>query len=235
MNNVLRNYKLAALDAVLVAPWGDIGEPCVVSTDILPLAITMMAGPQIMSAIVFVTSERAVRNSLAFVIAVLVATTIGVAVLLGVHSLLDLSLGDPSDNGSAGKIIQFTLVALLIAAAIKNYVRRETIEPPKWLGKLQEAGAKQAMRTGLLVILLMPSDLIVMLTVATNLQQNGHGLGDAVPFILLTTLVAALPLLGYLLFHRRAVNAMPRLRDWMNADSWLVNIIVCAIFIGLIL
>jgi Sap, sulfolipid-1-addressing protein len=71
--------------------------------------------------------------------------------------------------------------------------------------------------------------------VATNLEQNGDSLGAAVPFILLTTLIAALPLLGYLLFHRRAVGAMPKLRDWMNANSWLVNIIVCVIFIILII
>ena len=192
---------------------------------ILPLAITMMAGPQIMSAIIFVTSERAVQNSIAFVSGVLVAAAIGVACLRGVLSLLEdnVSFGDPSDNGSAGKIIQFALVALLVAAAVKNYVGRETIEPPKWLGRRQQADPKQALRTGLLVILLMPSDLIVMLTVATNLEQNGSSLGDAVPFILLTTLIAALPLLGYLLFHRRAVHAMPKLRDWMNANSWLVT------------
>jgi hypothetical protein len=208
-----------------------------VNTAILPLAITMMAGPQIMSAIIFVTSEQAVKNSLAFVIGVLVATAVGVAALRGLQSLIGggLDFGDSSDSGSAGKIIQFALVALLVAAAIKNWVRRETIEPPKWLGKLQEADPKQALRTGLLVILLMPSDLIVMLTVATNLEQNGDSLGAAVPFILLTTLIAALPLLGYLLFHRRAVRAMPKLRDWMNANSWLVNIIVCAIFIVLII
>jgi small neutral amino acid transporter SnatA (MarC family) len=59
-----------------------------VSTDILPLAITMMAGPQIMSAIVFVTSERGVKNSTAFVLGVLLATTIGVAALRGLLSLL---------------------------------------------------------------------------------------------------------------------------------------------------
>jgi hypothetical protein len=144
---------------------------------------------------------------------VLVATAIGVACLRGLLSLLgnNVDLGDPSDNGSAGKIIQYALIALLVAAAIKNYVGRETIEPPKWLGKLQQADAKQALKTGLLVILAMPSDLIVMVTVATNLEDNGDPLADAVPFILLTTLVAALPLLGYLLFHRRAVHAMPRL------------------------
>jgi hypothetical protein len=102
------------------------------------------------------------------------------------------------------------------------------------LGKLQQADPKQPFRTGLLVILVMPSDLIVMLTVATNLEQSGDSLAAAVPFILATALVAALPLLGYLIFHRRAVGAMPKLRDWMNANSWLVNIIVCAVFIILI-
>jgi hypothetical protein len=31
------------------------------------------------------------------------------------------------------------------------------------------------------------------------------------------------------------VHAMPKLRDWMNSNSWLVNIIVCVIFIVLII
>jgi hypothetical protein len=217
---------------------GDCKENCCsMNTAILPLAITMMAGPQIMSAIIFVTSARAVRTSIAFVLGVLLATAIGVAALRGLLSLVgdNVSLGDPSDRGSVGHIIQYALVALLIAGAIKNYLGRETVEPPKWLGKLQQADPSQAFRTGLLVILFMPSDLIVMLTVATNLEHGGDSLGAAVPFILLTTLIAGLPLLGYLIFHRRAVGAMPKVRDWMNANSWLVNIIVCVIFIILIL
>jgi hypothetical protein len=65
-------------------------------------------------------------------------------------------------------------------------------------------------------------------------KNGGDSFGAAVPFILLTALIAALPLLAYLIFHRRAVRATPKLRDWMNANSWLVNIIVCAIFILLI-
>ena len=27
---------------------------------------------------------------------------------------------------------------------------------------------------------------------------------------------------------------MPKVRDWMNSNSWLVNIIVCGVFIALI-
>jgi hypothetical protein len=127
------------------------------------------------------------------------------------------------------------LVALLVGLAVKNYVRRESIEPPRWLGRLQSADQRMAFKTGLLVIWSMPGDSIVMLTVAANLQQNGVGFVAALPFIAATLLVAALPLLFYLLFHRGAQRLMPRVREWMNTHSWLVNIIVCIVFIALIL
>src|SRR5215207_11133886 len=66
---------------------------------ILPLAITMLAGPQIMSAIIFVTSTRPVRTSAAFIIGVAIAATVGMLIAINVASLLDynFSLGDSSD------------------------------------------------------------------------------------------------------------------------------------------
>ncbi len=200
---------------------------------ILPLAITMMAGPQIMSAIIFVTTPKAVKVSLAFLSGVAIAATVGVSIALIINNRL--SLGDPSDNGSTGQIIQYVLVGLLVLLALKNYVRRETVEPPRWLGTLMSADPMKAFKTGLLVILLMPSDIIIMLTVGVNLAQINAGLVAALPFIAATVLVAALPLLLFILFHSRAKQAMPKIRDWMNTHSWLVNIIVCAVFIVLIL
>jgi hypothetical protein len=204
---------------------------------ILPLAITMMAGPQIMSAIIFVTASKPVTISAAFVAGVAVATTAGVIITTFIAGLLGsgVSLGDPSDAGSTGNIFQYVLVGLLAALAVKNYLGRETVEPPRWLGTLQSADWKLALKTGVLVILLMPSDIIIMLTVGMNLEHNNVGLIAALPFIAATVLVAALPLLLFLLFHRRAQRIMPKVRDWMNSHSWLVNIIVCAVFIVLIL
>jgi threonine/homoserine/homoserine lactone efflux protein len=204
--------------------------------NILPLALTMMAGPQIMSAIIFLTASKPVKLSVSFIAGVAVATTVGVAIALAIVSLLgnSISLGNSSENGSTGHIIQYVLVGLLVALAVKNYVRRETVEPPSWLGTLQSADSKKALKTGLLVILLMPSDIIIMLTIGVNLVQNKAGLIAALPFIAGTVLVAALPLLLYLLFYRRAQRVMPKVRDWMNTNSWLVNIIVCGVFILII-
>ncbi|WP_119727732.1 GAP family protein [Thermomonospora amylolytica] len=203
---------------------------------ILPLAVTMMVGPQIMSAIILVTSKQAVRVSLAFLLGVAVATTVGVAITRGLFALIgnNVDLGG-SGTGSVGTAIQIGLVALLLAAAVKNYVRRETVEPPRWLAALLEAGPRKAFMTGLLVILLMPSDIVVMLTVGANLEQNEAGLAAALPFIAATVLVAALPLLLLLLFHRRAERLMPRVREWMNSHSWVINVAACLIFVALIL
>src|SRR5215212_1162291 len=143
---------------------------------ILPLAITMMVGPQIMSAIIFVTTPKPLRTSGAFVLGVVIATTVGVIIALAIASLLgsNVSLGDPSNQGSTGHIIQYLFVGLLVALAVKNYLRRETVEPPRWLGTLLSADWKRALMTGLLVIWLMPGDIIVMLTVATNLERSSR-------------------------------------------------------------
>jgi hypothetical protein len=205
--------------------------------DVLPLAITMNAGPQIMSAIIFVTSPKPLRLSAYFLAGVVIAVTAGVTITFTLASVLGsgVSLGDSSDKGSLGSILQYLFVALLIFLSIKNYVGRETSEPPRWLGALQHAKPRTAFTTGLLLLSVFPSDFLILLTVGANLAQNDASLLAAVPFVVATILIAALPALSYLLFRRRAQRTMPKVREWMNANSWLVNIIVYVVFILLIL
>ena len=202
------------------------------NAQIIPLAITMMAGPQEMTAILFVTHPAAVRVSVAFLIGVAVAATLGTSIAYLLAGSIDL--GDSSSTGSTGKIIQFVLVGLLVALAIRTYLNRETTQPPKWMGHLLEASPRKALTMGFLLIFVMPTDIASMLTVGVNLQQNGDSFASAIPFLALTLLIAALPLLAYLLFGRRAKEAMPKVRDWMTANSWLVNIFVLGLFIVLI-
>ena len=118
---------------------------------------------------------------------------------------------------------------------MKAFLGRETAEPPKWLGSLHDSGWQHAFRLGLLLILLMPSDLLIAMTTGVHLQSGGHPYSAALPFVGLTAVIAALPVIFYLLFRRRATTAMPKVRDWMNANSALVNIAVYVLFIVLIL
>ena len=207
------------------------------SLAVIPLAITMNAGPQIMSAIIFVTANKPLKLSAYFLTGVVIAVTAGVTITFTLATVLgnSVSLGDPSDSGSLGNIIQYVLVGLLIFLSIRSYLGRATSEPPRWLGAMQNAGPSRAFTTGLLLLSLFPSDFVVLMTVGINLAQSNASLLGALPFVAATILIAALPALSYLLFRRRAERAMPKVRDWMNTNSWLVNIIVYVIFILLIL
>jgi hypothetical protein len=207
------------------------------SLDVIPLAITMNAGPQIMSAIIFVTAPKALKLSAAFLGGVVIAVTVGVTITYTLASLLSnsISLGDPSDATSIGNIIQYVLVGLLVFLSIKSYVRRETSEPPRWLGALENAKPRTAFMAGLLLLSVFPSDLVILVTVGINLAHHNASLLAALPFVAATIFIAALPVLSYLLFRRRAQRVMPKVRDWMNINSWLVNIIVYIVFILLIL
>jgi hypothetical protein len=207
------------------------------SLSVIPLAVTMNAGPQIMSAIIFVTASKPLKLSAYFLAGVVIAVSVGVTVTFGLASLLGngVSLGGSSDSGSLGNIIQYVLVGLLVILSIRSYLGRETSEPPRWLGAMQNATPRTAFLAGLLLLSIFPSDFVILITVGVNLAQSGSNLLAAVPFVAATILIAALPVLSYLLFHHRAQRAMPKVRDWMNTNSWLVNIIVYVIFILLIL
>ena len=207
------------------------------SLSVIPLAITMNAGPQIMSALIFVTAPKALRLSAYFLAGVVIAVTVGVTVTYTLATVLgnSISLGDSSDSGSAGNIIQYLLVGLLVFASIRSYLGRATSEPPRWLGAMQNAKPRTAFMAGLLLLSVFPSDFVILVTVGVNLAQSGSNLLAALPFVAATILIAALPLLSYLLFRHSAERVMPKVRDWMNTNSWLVNIIVYVIFILLIL
>lgn len=192
----------------------------------------MMAGPQIMSAIVFVTHDRAIRVSLVFLAGVLLATTIGTVACAGSRAW---SMALPAAVMGAPQARSYRWAWWLVAALLKNFVNRDTIEPPKWLGSLLAASTGKAFVVGLALTSLVPSDLVIMLTVGANLETHDQRLTAAIPFILATLLVAASPFLVYLFFRRRAVTVMPKVRDWMNTSSWLGNIIVYLIFILLII
>lgn len=195
----------------------------------------MMAGPQIISALIFMTSRRAVAVSAAFVVAVALTAAVGVMITTWLAGLLPIGSGADEQDGTLVKVIELLLVALLIGIAVKNWVRRGSAAPPGWLRDLMSASPGRAFLTGALLIGLFPSDVIVLLTVGVHLAGSGESFSAALPFIGATTLIAALPLLSYVVFRRRAERAMPAVRDWMMTHTWLINIGACLLFIALIL
>src|ERR1700752_1155630 len=93
----------------------------------LVLAVPMMAGPQILSSIIFVTGKNPVRISVAYVAAVAPAATVGIfaATVIAGRRGNSVSLGDDSGPTAAAQAIQTGLVGLLIFMSIKSYLGRK--------------------------------------------------------------------------------------------------------------
>lgn len=199
---------------------------------ILPLAFVMVAGPQIISAFFFATSENWKRISAAYVL----GAAVSISLVVGAAYLLSKGTAGAKDEGDSGlSTLDYVVLALLLFAMFKNYRGRNASEPPKWMGKLQNATPKTALVLGFLLLGFFPSDLVTSFSVGAFLANNGDTYLNALPFIGLTLLFLASPSLGVLLLGKRAQTVLPKVRDWMNVNSWIVSEVVLVFFVVIIL
>ena len=194
---------------------------------ILPLALIMVMGPQILTSIFLVTSREPVKNSIAMLIGVVAAACISLAIWFGIVKAIGI---DPKEGGGP-TTADWIVAGLLALAAIHTFMGRGTASVPKWMTALQEAEPRRAFTLAFLLILLMPTDIVAVISTANWLHDNDQNLLHGWPLVAATTLLMALPFLAYLLLGHRARNAMPGIRDWLTTNAWLVNIIVIVYFI----
>lgn len=194
---------------------------------VLPLAFVMVAGPQILSAFFFATSERWRRTSVAYVAGAALSISI-------VVTLAYVLSGGGSDEGPSSDTLYYIVLALLLYGIVNTFRARHTAEPPKWMGKLQTASPRFAFQLGFLLLGVFPSDLITSVSVGTYLAAEGDPWWYALAFIGVTLLLLALPALLVVLMGQRAEAFLPQARDWMNDHSWIVNELVLVLFVGIV-
>jgi threonine/homoserine/homoserine lactone efflux protein len=191
---------------------------------IIPLAFVMIAGPQILSAIFLATSESWRRDSAAFVAGAAISVT--TVVTLG----FVLSRG-ASDQGASNNALDIVIMVLLLAAAAHTYLTRKTSKPPKWMGKLETAQPKLSFRLGFLLLGVFPTDILTSIAVGGALARNGDPWWHVLPFVAVVLLFVASPSLFLLFLGERGQRLLPKVRDWMNDNSWIVSEIVIGLFV----
>jgi hypothetical protein len=185
----------------------------------------MVMGPQILTSIFLVTSQKPVKNSIAVVIGVVLAASLSLLIWYGLSSALGIS----PPSGSGPSTTDYVVAGLLALAAIHTFRGRGTASVPKWMTALQEAEPKRAFTLGFLLILLMPTDIVAIISTTHWLHNNDLSVAHGWPVVAATTLLMAI--LAYLLLGHRARDAMPRIRDWLTGNAWLVNLVVIVYFI----
>lgn len=199
----------------------------------LPLAFVMIAGPQIISSFFFATSESWKKESLVYVVGASLSVTAVVTVAYLIAKGAASSGDSGSDSGSSA--IDYAIVALLLFAMVYVFRSRNESEPPKWMGKLQDATPRFTFVLGFLLLGFFPSDLVTSISVGSHLGNNGDPWWNAAPFILLVLLLLGLPALAVALLGSRAQSFLPKVRDWMDTNSWIVSEVVIAFFVVIVL
>jgi Sap, sulfolipid-1-addressing protein len=187
----------------------------------------MVMGPQILTAIFLTTSGKPVPNSAAMLIGVVLAASISLLIWFGIVK----AIGIHPKEGGGPTTMDWIVAGLLALAAIHTFLGRGKASVPKWMSSLQEAEPKRAFSLGFLLILLMPTDIVAVISTANWLHDNGKNVLHGWPLVAATTLLMALPILAYLLLGHRARDAMPGIRNWLTGNAWIVNIVVIVYFI----
>jgi hypothetical protein len=193
---------------------------------LMSLSFVMIAGPQILSAIFLATTERWKVNSAAFV----AGAAISITAIASIGYFLSTGA---SDGGASNTTLDVVIIVVLVAAAIHKYVTRKQSKPPAWMGKLESAKPKGSFKLGFLLLGVFPSDLLTSIAVGGYAATHGEPWWHLFGFIGLTLLFVALPALTILALGHRAEVFMPKVRDWMNDNSWVISEIVLALFIAM--
>ena len=186
----------------------------------------MVAGPQILSAIFLATSEKWRQNTAAY----LAGAALSIPLTASIAYLA--SSGAPRKGGS-NNVVSVIVLVLLLAAMVHVFLTRKTAEPPKWMGKLQTASPKFSFGLGFLLLGVFPTDILTSVAVGSYLSSHGDPWWHLLPFLMLTLLFLALPALLLLVLGKRGRDFLPKVRNWMNTNSWLVSEIVLVFFIAI--
>jgi threonine/homoserine/homoserine lactone efflux protein len=195
---------------------------------VLPMAFVMVAGPQILSSFFLALREDWRRTSWAYVLGA--AISISIVVTLGFL----LSSG-ASSSGASDDTIYYIILALLLFGMVNAFRTRETAEPPKWMGRLEAATPRRVFVLGFLLLGFFPSDLITSLSVGSFLNTSGDPLWHALGFLVLTLLLLGSPALTVAIMGERADRVLPKVRDWMTDNAWIVNELVLLLFVAIVI
>ncbi|MGK5441139.1 GAP family protein [Micromonospora sp. URMC 105] len=202
---------------------------------VLPLAVVMVAGTQLVAAVFLASGDRPRQASLGFLAGAAIVVVTGTTIAW----LIARTVGAGGGGGGGRRetirtTIDWVVLALLVALAVVVFLRRHSTGPPAWMSRLRHAGPGYGLRLGLVLFVVMPADDITMATVGATAARQELPWWHLLPFVLLTLLLLALPLLALLVMGRRAERVLPRMRDWAARNSWIVSEVVIAFFILMI-
>ena len=198
----------------------------------IPLAFTVMLGPQIIVAILLITRKDPIKSSLVYIASILL-TLIGTTFMY--YMLVDIT-GFQRTTLGGKPMLKYVMVAVIILLIIRLIVNRHKVtKPPKWMSSIATASLRKIFIIGTSLIAFMPADIVATFSVGSLLNSNPNGFIAALPFFTTVTLIASTPLICYVLLGKKGPAYLQQVNHWIDSHGYVINIIVLMFFIYLIL
>jgi len=197
--------------------------------EFLPMAVGVAISPvPIIAVILMLFTDRARRDSLAFLLGWLVAMALALGVLIAVASTQELGAGgEPSDSVSWAKTI---LGALSILFAVREWRRRpppgSEATMPAWMEKIDAMKPAAALGLSLVLSVVNPKNLLLIAGGAVAIAQADLSTSETAVAIVTFTAIGALgvavPTLGYLFKGAAIQPTLDRSKAWLAANNTAV-------------
>ncbi|KWX68618.1 GAP family protein [Mycobacterium sp. NAZ190054] len=210
---------------------------------ILPLAVTLMAGPLPMLVILLIlVSERAAAKGVAFVCGRL----LGVAVCLGVMIVLfsDLGLhgfGHRDHPAPATSIARIVIGVVLLGLAMRRWSRPDPDpgKPSPLMRRVDGLSPAGSVGIGVAVSIIDPSSLAIALLAGVDIGSARMPLpstvGVAAGFLLVSTATITVPLIAYLVGGTGARARLANLKTWLLANEKAVTMVLLLLLAAMLI
>lgn len=197
--------------------------------ELLPFALGIAISPvPIIVVILTLLSARARSSSLGFLFGWVIGI-VGVIVALTLLSSLLPTRSDHTPTTWQG-VLKLVLGALLLILAVKQWQKRPSINEtptlPTWMQKVDSFGFLQGLQFGLMLSVLNPKNIILSMSVATDLRTAALPIDQLITVIVVFTALAAssvlIPVIVYLVASTRLHGPLEALHLWLARENHVI-------------
>jgi hypothetical protein len=188
----------------------------------------------IVAVILMLFTARSKVDSLSFLVGWMAGLAIVGAVVLSLSDAADVTSNSDASNSSGG--VSIGLGVLCIVIALRHWRKRprpgEHPDPPKWMARIDGLGPVAALALGAALAALNPKNLILAVSAALVVGQQGLSAEDTVVtwaiFVVIASIGIALPVLYRLIRGERAQASLDSAKVWLQEHN---SVVVAVIFL----
>jgi threonine/homoserine/homoserine lactone efflux protein len=200
----------------------------------LPLALGSIAPIMIGVVILFLSTTNGLAKGIAFVVGKYVAYLIWSFVLLALAGRI--SSTNPRSTGTVMAVVYVLLAVVLLIFAVKTFFGEDDPDapPPKIMVMLDKLGAGKLLVAGFLLSIGQIRFIGLLIIGAALITNAALSTTENIISVLVLCLIMIwtllIPIIAFLVMGERRDTVMKSMREWLNRNQRIINVVVFAFF-----